>query len=72
MDEEEEQHESYRPGACCGDDCWAIYRDDEPCWGDVEVIDEVVCGSDWAWVHGCQGHLDQEKPYVPFKEGSGS
>ena len=49
---------SYNPRACCNADCTMLDVDDaEPCWGDVEVIDEDWCDEDWWWVHACQGHL---------------
>lgn len=46
--------------AChCGGDCFALSKDpiNEPCWGQVEVSDEVQMGDDWVWIHECKGHL---------------
>ena len=47
---------------CCNADCWFedVYEPDpnRPCWGDVEVVDEITFGDDWAWIHSCQGHHD--------------
>lgn len=50
--------DSYNPSACCGDDCFRYGWDETPCWGDVEVIDEIYDGEDsWYWIHACQGHI---------------
>ena len=52
----------YNPKACCGADCFALYRGEaEPCWGDVTVASEVETvdedgGPDYFWVHECEGH----------------
>jgi len=41
----------------CQDDCYALgMHEDEPCWGNVNAIDEVQEWIDWDWVHACQGH----------------
>jgi hypothetical protein len=50
---------SYNPSSCCGAHCFR-YKGypDEPCWGEVEVIEEEMDGDDWWWIHACQGHLD--------------
>lgn len=32
--------------------------DNEPCWGDVKVVDEVSTGDDWIYVYACEGHAD--------------
>ena len=33
--------------------------DDEPCWGVIEVLDEIPDGEDdWVWLHTCSGHSD--------------
>lgn len=52
---------SYNPAACCGDHCWAYpgLGGSGPCWGDVEVVDEIESGDDWWWIHSCQGHMDE-------------
>jgi hypothetical protein len=61
---------TYNPKACCNSDCYALdcnKNQDEPCWGDVEVIDEIVYDDDWSWIHACQGHKScwEGKPYIP-------
>jgi len=54
-----EMNKSYKP-CHCGDDCFALPTEalNEPCWGQVEAVDEVHAGDDWVWVHACQGHSD--------------
>ena len=51
---------SYDPQACCGAECYMLgCIDNQPCWGNVEAIDEQ-CTEDYSdcwWVHACQGHL---------------
>lgn len=44
---------------CCGLACtWGT--PEEPCWGDVVVVDEEALGDDdWFWVHACEGHVDR-------------
>jgi hypothetical protein len=39
----------------CGASCNYL-SDDDPCEGEVEVIDEVSDGEDWYWVHACTKH----------------
>jgi hypothetical protein len=48
----------YNPDACCGDDCWAheLYVN-QPCWGDVRVVDEEYTDDDYRWIHECEGHV---------------
>ena len=49
---------SYNPAFCCGSDCWAHEMNPaEPCWGNVEVVDEEYSDDDYWWIHECQGHL---------------
>lgn len=58
----------YNPKACCGDDCFKLWDEDEPCWGDVEVIDEQ-CTEDYSdcwWIHACQGHKDSDFPLSKY------
>ena len=54
--------ESYNPKACCGDDCYFDHysTEAEPCWGNVEVIDEISSENDWWWVHACRGHINYD------------
>jgi hypothetical protein len=62
------QSESYNPKACCGDDCFR-FDDKEPCWGDVEVIDEIqIAEDDWGWIHACQGHKTLWHDYHEYTE----
>jgi len=53
---------SYNPASCCGDDCSFNWHatEEEPCWGDVEVIDEIYSETDWSWIHACQGHTNYD------------
>jgi hypothetical protein len=54
----------YRP-CHCGADCpWIGVRDQEPCWGLVEPMED--CGTE-GFIHACQGHYDLNvgKPYIP-------
>ena len=57
---------SYNPGACCGSNCFK-FDDDEPCWGDVEVIDEEWTEEDSWWIHACQGHKSMWYDYYNGK-----
>jgi hypothetical protein len=48
--------ESYRTAQCCyGANCIYFFDEDEnePCWGQVDVVDETDEGD---WVHVCEGH----------------
>lgn len=44
--------------SCC--DEWCQFRgvdDEEPCWGEVTVVDEEWNDDgDWWWIHACEGH----------------
>jgi len=41
---------------CCGCRC-PFGTKEEPCWGDVNVVDETPDGEGgWDWVHACEGH----------------
>ena len=55
---------SYRPSECCNADCH-LGTETEPCWGEVEVVDEEYDEQDSYWVHACQGHkgLWEHLPY---------
>lgn len=57
---------SYRSSECCNADCH-LGTVTEPCWGEVEVVDEEYDEQDYYWVHACQGHkiLWDGIPYVP-------
>lgn len=50
----------YNPSACCDTDCNLLGSNpEEPCWGDVSVVDEVEDeNGDYVWVHSCSGHWD--------------
>ena len=41
--------------SCCGSDCGWADTEGEPCWGEIDVIEEVFDG---VWVHACTGHHD--------------
>ncbi len=53
---------------CCGADCYAedMYEP-EPCWGDVECIDEIYSDDDYTWIHACEGHKPkwEGEKYLP-------
>lgn len=55
-----QESKSYNPDACCGDACYKLGDNpNQPCWGNVAVIDEVELeDGDYAWVHACRGHED--------------
>ncbi len=39
----------------CGCDCgWLDGYPDQPCWGQVEVVEATPD----QWVHACQGHIE--------------
>lgn len=46
------------------------WDEDEPCWGDVSVVGEVLnYEGDYEWIHACEGHYDvlsqdENKQYV--------
>jgi hypothetical protein len=44
---------------CCGGTCFAqeTHETNEPCWGEVEVVDEEYNGDDYWWIHACEGHV---------------
>ena len=42
----------------CGSQCIYQYRENEPCWGDITVSDEIYDGNDWSWIHVCSGHYE--------------
>ena len=54
------QHsKSYNPKSCCGGHCFRYGSgDDEPCWGDVEVIDNLYDDENEEWLHSCKGHIN--------------
>jgi hypothetical protein len=67
----ENKSESYKVSECCGADCDLLgCRENEPCWGEVDVVDEC-CTEDYSdcwWVHACEGHRDtvtDGKAYIP-------
>jgi hypothetical protein len=53
----------------CGAPCDFV-RDDEPCWGDIDVVDEIVYDDDYSWVHACEGHIycSLGRPYIKLKQ----
>ena len=50
----------YDPDSCCGEDCEFYGKNPkEPCWGQVNVVDEIEIGDgDYKWIHECEGHDD--------------
>ena len=51
----------YKIHACCGTHCDLFgVNPDEPCWGDVNVIEEIYDeeGESHQWIHRCKGHED--------------
>ena len=53
---------TYKSATCCSEDCTYAHSstEEEPCWGEVEVVDEV-CTEDYSdcwWIHACEGHRD--------------
>jgi hypothetical protein len=61
---------TYNPGACCTADC-CFGNDEEPCWGDVEVVGEDWNEEDSTWIHACQGHLHMWEGGVYIAEVQG-
>ena len=52
---------------CCGLACvWGT--PEEPCWGDVIVVDEEDRGDYWEYVHACEGHSNRSA-YTPPPPG---
>lgn len=61
---------SYNIDACCGADCYYLSLiGDDPCWGDVKVIEAAYTEDDHWWIHACQGHKDcwYGGQYIPEK-----
>lgn len=58
-----------KPHHCCQADC--VYlgtHPDQPCWGCIEVVDDMQAGEDdWWWMHCCEGHHEYYfgKEYKP-------
>lgn len=65
--------DSYKQATCCQDkDCFLLdTNDNEPCWGQVEVVGEDCLPgySDCWWIHGCQGHDDFLGKYIIENHG---
>jgi hypothetical protein len=50
---------SYKESKCCKSDCdYESDLENEPCWGEVQVVGEQGGQEegDWNWVHACEGH----------------
>ncbi len=48
---------------CCEADCCFPGTEKEPCWGNVEAVEEEKYtdedgNEDWTWIHTCEGHID--------------
>lgn len=53
----------------CGAGC-DFAKDDEPCYGEVEVVDVDCPGTDLETrLHGCEGHVNGYGAYTPYKVG---
>lgn len=53
----------------CGASCMYAGLADEPCWGEVDVLEESD-DFDWTWIHFCQGHAERvrgEGEYVSWR-----
>ncbi len=54
---------SYKQADCCVNcDCDCDYLnwyDNEPCWGQVTVVDEIYSDDDSWWIHACEGHAER-------------
>lgn len=67
----EYKSESYK--RChCQSDCYMLDINEnanEPCWGEVNAIDEIDWGDgEYSWVHCCEGHWNMyqsNEPYIP-------
>lgn len=70
MPEDKYSTKSYNPNYCCGTDCNLYGRNEnESCWGDVDVVDEVLnYEGDYEWIHACQGHWEVLQGYGKYKE----
>lgn len=56
-----------------GTDCgWLDNRDDEPCYGQVRLVDEINEGGEWVYIHACDGHERcwRGQPYKPEEPNS--
>lgn len=62
---------SYKQADCCrGVDCVLLDAyDDQPCWGQVTVVDEDYTEDDWWWVHACEGHAQHRDGVTYIPEG---
>jgi hypothetical protein len=63
---------SYRPcnAAGCHEDCnmdWPANLD-QPCWGQVEVIDRYEDDDGGGYLHGCKGHEDTCMPGDMYRD----
>ena len=48
---------------CCHDECSFSVKSTkkEPCWGNVNVFDEIYDEEDYGWEHRCEGHFYHEE-----------
>lgn len=48
---------SYRQADCCSTtDCNYLSTPNQPCWGQVECVEDYFENDDHYWVHACEGH----------------
>ncbi len=52
---------------CCEAECWARWKDHEPCYGRVQVIAEDKAKD--RYIHGCAGHPEHHGKYVLYRPG---
>jgi len=52
----------------CGAPC-DFEKEDEPCWGDINAVDEVYDDDGYyEWIHACEGHrqCSMGGPYIQY------
>lgn len=63
----------YKEADCCGADCVYLgLNDDQPCWGEVEVVDSFYGDSEEEdyieeYIHVCEGHYDMYGGFGSYK-----
>jgi len=55
---------------CVGGECDFKSTPEQPCWGEVNAVDEIEGGDgEYWWVHACQGHSMGDGTYEPEPVG---